>query len=81
MEYIIVGAVLGLCFFTVPIFAYERGVRTGMRMSKGIEPAPVRSPIQVIEQHKETKETKIQDDKIAEGMANIFSYDGKPVKK
>lgn len=80
MEYAIMGIAFGLCLFLLPILAYERGVRMGMRMSKGIEPAPVRSPTEIIEQRKEAKEAKIQDDKIAEGMANIFSYDGKPVK-
>ena len=68
-----VGAVLGLLFLLV----YERGVRVGMDLNKGVEPAPIRSPVAVMKQRKEAKETKIQDDKIVEGMSNIFSYEGK----
>ena len=77
MQYIIIGAVLGLCFFAVPILAYERGVRMGMRMTKGIEPAQIRSPTAVIEQRKEAKEVKVQEDALTKGITNLFSYTGK----
>jgi len=78
MEYTILGAALGLCFSVLAVVAYERGIRTGMRMVKGIEPAPIQTPLAAIAQRTEAKKDKAADDLTAQGIENLFSYTGKP---
>jgi len=84
MIYILAGLYL---LFSCPIIAvlaiwiYERGIRTQMRLEQRIEPAPIRSPVAILEQRREAKEIKQANDRIAEGMANIFGYTGDPQKE
>jgi hypothetical protein len=78
MEYAIMGIAFGLVFFLIPLMAYRKGIQDGLDVGKGKSLEPIKGPIAAIQEHKEIKTTKAQEDKIAEGIANIFSYDGKP---
>jgi hypothetical protein len=79
--YVIAG--LGL-FFLCPaisiltVWVYERGIRAQIRREKGIEPEPIKTPLQIIDTRREAKQSKAQQDLITQGMANIFAYDGTP---
>lgn len=79
MADLLTGAIFGMCFFIVPIWAYERGLKAGMRVSKGIEPEPLKSPVQVISDHKQAKVEKKVTDAFIEGFNNIFGFD--PLQK
>lgn len=58
-------------------YAYRQGVRDGMRMRQGLPPADL-NPILAREQRREAQAAKEQEEKIAEGWDNIFSYTGDP---
>lgn len=67
----------GLCFYIIPLWAFRKGLKDGIAIASGAQTIePIKTPLQVIEQRKEAKATKAAEDKIAEGMANIFAYDG-----
>jgi hypothetical protein len=73
------GIAFGLCFFIVPMWAYRQGLRDGLAIQNGaktIEPIP--TPIEYVEKRKEAKEVKAQEAELADGLANLFAYDGKP---
>jgi hypothetical protein len=77
MPFTYCDAILGLCFFMVPLWAYRKGLKDGLAINRGagnIE--PIRSPIQIMKQQKEVKAAKIQQDKMLEGLQNLLSYDG-----
>jgi hypothetical protein len=44
-------------------------------LSEGKAIEPIRSPVAVVQEYKERKETEAQQDLINEGIANIFEYD------
>lgn len=79
----IIGAVLGLCFFIVPVLAYREGIRVGMQLSKGIEPPKVQSPIEVVKEVvKEVHDIKLEqeqakaDKKYNDDIAKLMAYYG-----
>lgn len=82
MNYIptILGALIGVCFFFVPLWAYRRGIKDGLALSQGKAPEPIQNPIQAVTEYRERKvekkENKVAEDKLAEGLANLLSYDG-----
>ena len=87
MNYIptILGALIGVCFFIVPLWAYRRGLKDGLALSQGKPIEPIQNPLQAVVSHverkQEQKEAKIAEDKLAEGLSNLMSYDGTPQKE
>jgi len=78
MPYIVAGLVL---FFLCPslFFVYRLGLKDGLAIQHGaktIEPIP--TPIEYIEKRREAKEIKEQEAELADGLANLFAYNGKP---
>jgi hypothetical protein len=86
MNYIpvILGALIGVCLFFVPIWCYRRGLKDGLALNQGKSIEPIQNPIQAIQRHveerKESAEAKKENDLISEGLANIMNYDGTPQK-
>lgn len=78
--FIIVSALQCAFFSCLLLLAFERGIATGMRVSKGIEPAPIKNPIQAITEAKAEKIQKQIDDEMSQAINNIFNYDGNPQK-
>jgi hypothetical protein len=76
---IIISLIATLCFSACLLCAYRRGISDGIRLSDGKAIEPIRSPVAVVQEYKENKEVKKQQDLINEGISNIFSYD--PQKK
>lgn len=71
-----ISIVFGLGFFIVPLWAYRRGLKDGLAINQGKSIEPIKTPIQMIEQHKEQKKTQKQEDYLAQGVSNIMSYVG-----
>jgi hypothetical protein len=68
----ILSIVLGLCFFLIPLWAYRQGLKDGLsiKQDKPIENLPkLTTPFQ-------KAQTKVENDKLSEGLQNIMSYDG-----
>lgn len=69
---IALAIVLFICF----AFGYREGLRLGMRSAKGIEPKPIKTPVDTIKNavkdHKERKEA----DKQAQAYEAFEQYDG-----
>ncbi len=74
------SAIFGLCFFIIPLWAYRKGLKDGLNVTQGRAIEPIKTPLKLIEQHKEAKVTKAENDRIAQGLANLFAYDGTPQK-
>lgn len=91
MSYLLAGmSLLFLCLILglmsmLAICVYERGIRTGMRHDKQQEPEQIKGPIKVIQEYKQAKvdavaakEAKVEEDKLIQGITNLFAYTGKP---
>lgn len=77
----IIGAVLGLCFFIVPVLAYREGIRVGMQIGKGIEPPKVQTPVETVKEIvKDVHEIKAEqeqlkvDKKFNEDMSKLMAF-------
>lgn len=83
MEYLITGAIFGLCLFN--LWAYRRGLKDGLALNQGKPIEPIQNPVTAFveyrEQRQEKKEVKASNDALSEGLANLMSYDGTPQKK
>lgn len=83
MGYAYLGAAILLCFFV--LWAYRCGLQDGLALNQGKTPEPIKSPVQAIVEHRdrqqEKKETKEANDKFAQGLTNLLSYDGTPQKE
>lgn len=75
--YIILGAAYGLGL----LFAYRLGLKDGMAVSKGQKPEPIKGPVAMAMEYKRDKEQQKQTDEIAQGLANLLSYNGDPQEK
>ena len=69
--------VLGLMSL-LAICIYERGIRTGMRHERGVEPEQIKGPVKAIQEYKQAKVAKVEEDKLIQGITNLFAYTGKP---
>jgi hypothetical protein len=80
----ILGALIGVCFFFVPIWCYRRGLKDGIALNQGKPIEPIKTPVQAyearVERKQEKKEAKEADDAMSEGLANLMAYDGTPQK-
>ncbi len=77
MGEIITGAVIALCFFFVPIWAYRRGIQDGLALSQGKAPEPIATPLQAFERVTSKAQTQTtEQDLFIEGFQNLMSYDG-----
>lgn len=70
-------AILGLCFFIVPIWAYNKGFERGLAIKQD-KPIPslIKSPIKAIKEHKEEKELTEKEKEKQQEFEEWFSYGG-----
>lgn len=75
----IVGTVIGLCLFILPLWAYRRGMKDMKAIMEGKTPEPITNPVEAIQKHveqrQEAKQTKAEQDKFSEGFGNLMNYD------
>lgn len=85
MEYAIMGLTFGLCLFILPLWAYRKGLNDGLALNQGKPIEPIQNPITAIVKHVEAvaekKEIKANNDYVAQGVANLMSYDGNDQSK
>lgn len=72
----IAGALMGVCFFIIPILAYREGIRIGMQAAKGTEPMKVKTPIKVVKEMKEDIEQTKAAKKFNSDLEKLMSYTG-----
>lgn len=72
---LIIGALIGVCFFIVPIWSYRRGLKDGLALNKDKPIEPIKSPIQAVQQHIETKKADKKQQEELEGISAIMGYD------
>jgi len=80
MEYAITSAVAVLCFSIAILWTYRKGLQDGLAVGQGKTPAPIKGPIKTMQEHREQKQTKQEQDKFRDGLANLLAYDGSPQK-
>lgn len=80
IEIAIIIFVLTTALFLCAYFGFRAGVRLGMRAYKGIEPEPVRNPVKIISDIKQTAEQEKAAKIFNDGFNNIFNYTGDPPK-
>ena len=70
-----------LLFVFMCFFCWRNGYNTGQAVAQGkpIEPL-ITNPVEYIERRAEAKKTKKENDAIAQGIANLFAFDGSPQK-
>ena len=80
MQIAIASTIIGIVLFLTFYLAFRTGLRLGLNASKGITPAPLKNPVIAVQDAvNDVKEhgEKIETDRlIAEGLRNIFSFDG-----
>jgi len=64
--------VLFLCLY----LGFRTGLRLGMNTAKGITPPPLRNPVQVIQEVRDSAEQSKASKAYTEGLNNIMSYTG-----
>ncbi|MHC1722745.1 MAG: hypothetical protein AB9836_06020 [Aminipila sp.] len=72
----IAGALMGVCFFIIPILAYREGIRIGMQVAKGNEPVKVKTPVKVVKEMKEDIEQSKAAKKFNSDLERMMSYTG-----
>lgn len=70
------SAVLGLCFFMLPMWAYRKGLKDGLAVGQGKAMEPIKTPVKIIQEHREAKQAKEEQDLFRDGLANILAYEG-----
>lgn len=75
MEYAIMGMVYGLCLFIIPFWAYRKGLQDGLSIKKDKPIQPIASPVTAVTKAFEKVRDKTEEDKLAQGMQNLMSYD------
>lgn len=78
---LIIGALIGGCFFIVPLWAYRRGLKDGLAISNNRTIEPIKTPAQVIREEVQRTEDKKDTDQFIQGLNNLLSYDGVPQKE
>lgn len=70
-----------LLFVFMCLFCFKTGYNAGQAVAQGkpIEPL-IANPIEYIERRAEVKKTQKENDVIAKGISNLFTYDGSPQK-
>lgn len=71
----LIGAVIGLSLFIVPMWAYRRGLQDGLAIKKDKPIEPIKAPIKT--DYTKKKEDEAHD-KMLQGLQNIMQYDGTP---
>jgi hypothetical protein len=75
----ILSIVLGLCFFILPLWTYRKGLQDGLNIKQDKPIEPIRPNLANNPFYK--AKTKVEEDKMMQGLQNIMSYDGNPQKE
>jgi hypothetical protein len=78
---LITCAAISVAFFMLILWAYRRGLKDGLALKDNKPIEPIKTPVQVIQEHKEVQETKQENDKVAQGLLNLLNFDGTPQKE
>lgn len=76
MLYLIISTTIGIVLFLCAFLGFQQGLRLGMRATKGIEPQPVRNPIQFIKDIKQDIEMSKEAKEELSELAKMFAYNG-----
>lgn len=76
MEIVACALCVGMVLFLCAFLGFRCGLRLGMRAAKGVEPAPIRSPVRVIKDGIEAKAAEKAAKEQGEMWAQIEEYDG-----
>ena len=78
----VLAFILPIAGFFLGVWAYRLGLKDQLAMSQS---KPLESiiphPIEYIENRKEVKKIKEENETVLQGINNIFSYDGNPQSK
>jgi len=83
MLMVISSVIIAIMLFLCAYLGYREGLRLGMQTSKGVEPAKIRSPVEVVKNIvKEVNQTKQEHEqaklekKYAEDLEKLLNYTG-----
>ncbi|MCT4545094.1 MAG: hypothetical protein N4A63_16310 [Vallitalea sp.] len=57
-----IGAIIGLCFFIVPIWAYRKGLKDGLNIKTNKPLEPIRNPVEIVQEVKEEKKLSKEEE-------------------
>jgi cbb3-type cytochrome oxidase subunit 3 len=80
---LITGAVMGLCFFLVSLWAYRRGIKDGQALKDNLPLPDIKTPAKAvsevvghIEHRQESKKVQAENAKVNQYLQNLLSFDG-----
>jgi hypothetical protein len=76
MLVIIIGVIVGIMLFLCSYLGFRTGLRLGMKVSNGTPPEPIRTPVQVIKDYQENKETAKANKELQSEIDLIMNYNG-----
>ena len=76
MQTTIIGIALAIVLFLCLYLGFRTGLRLGMSAAKGIIPPQIRTPVQVVQEVKESAEQAKANKAYNEGLNAILSYTG-----
>jgi hypothetical protein len=74
MQYIILGTVIGLCFFISTVKAYSLGLSHGKQLSNGTVPQVNLNPVKAVTKAVETHQQKKESDKLSDELSAVLGY-------
>ena len=73
---LIIGIVTAVLFSCLFLWAYRRGIKDGLALKDNKPIEPIKSPVSVIKEVRQAKETKVKEDTDLQFMTNLFGYSG-----
>lgn len=72
LPWFLLGVVTAMCWY----FGYRAGLRLGMRVAKGMEPAALKNPLRVVKEMKDAKAAAVQAREESDEWDKFMSFDG-----
>jgi hypothetical protein len=76
IEIAIIILVLTIALFLLAFTGFIQGVRLGMRTVKGIEPQPLKNPVQIIHEIKQDAEQRKENELLMQDLEAVNNYTG-----
>lgn len=76
MAYLILCVVVAIVFFLCLFLGFKEGLRLGMNAAKGIQPTPLRNPVQAVIETVEGVKAHKENEEYDKELAEMMRYTG-----
>ena len=76
MQIAIISTIIGIVLFLCLFLGFKEGLRLGMNAAKGIQPAPLKNPVQAVIETVEGVKAHKDNDEYDKELAEMMRYTG-----